>query len=87
MEVEKGKPPYKTGQIFGTPAKNLGCAEHPDTWKMQFFAGQKIVVIPDADKPGMDGGKWARRTSPSPTIYPLFHLKTILNPNSFPLCM
>ena len=24
---EKGKPPYKTGQIFGTPAKNLGCTE------------------------------------------------------------
>ena len=24
---EKGKPPYKTGQIFGTPTTHTGCAE------------------------------------------------------------
>jgi len=57
-----------------------GAGEHPDTWKMQFFAGQKVVVIPDADKPGMDGGtNWAHaiaKVAESVRLVPLYTVIT-----------
>ena len=57
-----------------------GAGEHPDTWKMQFFAGQKVVVIPDADKPGMVGGQnWANaiaKVAESVRIVPLYTVIT-----------
>ena len=57
-----------------------GAGEHPDTWKMQFFVGQKVVVIPDADKPGMDGGKnWANaiaKVAESVRFVPLYTVIT-----------
>ena len=37
-----------------------GAGEYPRDWYVKFFTGQNIIIIPDADIPGMIGGrKWA----------------------------
>ena len=61
MVALQSKVPSEKWNTVAVVTHSGGANEHPHDWKVNFFTGQNVVVIPDADNAEISGGeKWSQ---------------------------